>query len=84
MLVEGMTLAALIDGVLSSPIKNSDAVRITARALASGDFIFTPDLGSLWRLKYIYAGPHSMDVVDMAIATPDETIASTAVRLRLL
>ncbi|MGY3587557.1 hypothetical protein ACVIGB_003391 [Bradyrhizobium sp. USDA 4341] len=83
MLTDGMTLAALIDSVLVSRIKNSDAVKLVARALASGDFIFTPELGSLWRLKYIYACTGSLDVVDMAIATPHETITSTAIRLRL-
>lgn|GEM_PF-5476526 len=79
-----MTLAALLDAVFASPMKNRDAVKVIARALASGDFIFTPDIGSLWHLKCIYARPGSLDVVDMAIATPNGMIASTAIRLRLV
>ena len=83
MLTEGVSLAIVIDAALSLAIKNRDAVRMIVRALESGDFIFTPDTGPVWNLKYFYARPASLDVIDMAIATPNGTMASTAIRLRL-
>jgi hypothetical protein len=46
------------------------------------DLIITPDLGLIWHLKYIY-GPGSLHVVDLEIATPDGTLASKDVWLRL-
>ena len=83
MLTNGTTLAALIDALLRSPLKNSDAVKLITRALESGDFIVTPDFGSPSHLKYIYDRPKSMHVVDMAIVTLHGTITSTDIRLRL-
>ena len=47
MLNDGLSLAALIDALLRSPLKNRDAVKLITRALRSGDFIVTPDFGSL-------------------------------------
>ena len=48
----GLSLAALIDALLRSPLKNRDAVKLITRALSSGDFIVTPDFGSPSHLKY--------------------------------
>ncbi len=85
MLNDGLSLAALIDAVLSSPLKNNDGVKLITRALYGGDFIVTPDFGSLSHLKYYYDRPKSLHVVDIAVLTPDHgTIASTEIRLRLM
>ena len=84
MLNNGISLAALIDALLRSPLKNHDAVKLLARALSSGDFIVTPDFGSSSHLKYFYDRPKSMHVVDIAVMTLDGTIASTDIRLRLM
>jgi hypothetical protein len=78
MLNDGLSLAALIDAVLCSSLKNRDAVKLITRALRSGDFIVTPDFGSLSHLKYFYDRPKSLYVVDIAVMTLDHgTIAST-------
>ena len=78
-------MAALIDALLCSPLKNSEAIKLVSRALSSDDFIVTPDFGSPSHLKYIYERPKSMHVVDMAVITLDRgTIASTDIRLRLV
>ncbi|MHC2332431.1 hypothetical protein ACVIW0_001720 [Bradyrhizobium sp. USDA 4454] len=82
-LAEGVSLAALMDAVFSLPIKNSEAVRTIARALESGDFVISPDIGPLWHVKYVYSQPGSMTVVDMVVLTPDKTFASTEISLRL-
>ena len=83
MLNDGLSLDALIDALLCSPLKNRDAVKLITRALASGDFIVTPDFGSLSHLKYFYDRPKSLHVVDIAVTTLNGTIASTDIRLRL-
>lgn len=83
-LTQGMSLAALISAAFSLPISNSEAVRMIARALESGDFRLTPDLGRLWHVRYIYEDQRaSMRVLDMEISTPDRTFASTEISLRL-
>jgi len=85
MLNDGLSLAALIDAVLRSPLKNHDAVKLINRALLSGDFMVTPEFGSVWHLKYFYDRPKSLHVVDLAVLTLDYgTIASTDIRLRLM
>ncbi|WP_408918073.1 hypothetical protein [Bradyrhizobium arachidis] len=85
LLADGVRLAALIDAAFSLPISNSDAVRMIARALESGDFRFTPDIGPLWHVRYIYENRRaSMRVVDMEMLTPDRAFASTDISLRLL
>ena len=85
MLNEGLSLAALIDAVLRSPLKNHDAVKLITRALNSGDFIVTPDFGSVSHLKYFFDRPKSLHVVDIAVLTLDRgTIASTDIRMRLM
>jgi hypothetical protein len=85
LLNDGLSLAALIDALLRSPLKNNDAVKLITRALSSGDFIVTPDFGSVSHLKYFYDHPRSLHVVDMAVMTLDRgTIASTDIRLRLM
>ena len=81
---EGISLAALIDALLRSPLKNHDAVRLITSALSSGDFIVDPDLGSTWHLKYFYDPPRSLHVVDVDVITFDRgTIASPNIHLRL-
>jgi hypothetical protein len=84
MLNDGFSLAVLIDALLCSPLKNRDAVKLITKALNSGDFMVTPDFGSLSHLKYFYDRPKSLHVVDIAVMTLDHgTIASTDIRLRL-
>jgi hypothetical protein len=85
MLNDGLSLAALIDALLRSPLKNRGAVKLITRAIGSGDFIVTPDLGSPSHLKYFYDRPKSLHVVDIAVITLDHgAIASTDIRLRLM
>ncbi|WP_338699923.1 hypothetical protein V5279_19045 [Bradyrhizobium sp. 26S5] len=82
-LADGVSLAALVDAVFSLPIRNSVAVRAIARALESGDFVISPDVGPLWHVKYVYSQPGSMTVTDMVVLTPGRTFASTEISLRL-
>ena len=85
MLNDGVSLAALIDALLRSSLKNRDAVKLVTQALSSGDFIVTPDFGPVWHLKYFYDHPKSLHVVDIAVMTLDcGTIASTEIHLRLM
>ena len=85
MLNDGLSLAALIDALLCSPLKNREAVKLITGALGSGDFIVTPDFGSVRHLKYFYDPPKSLHVVDIAVITLDHgTIASTDIHLRLM
>ena len=82
MLVEGMTLAALIDAMFAGPIPHRDAVRNITNAIY--DFSITPDLGPIWHLRYVYdQQPGSFRVVDMEIATPSGKLASKDIWLRL-
>nr|WP_249161048.1 hypothetical protein [Bradyrhizobium manausense] len=82
MLVEGMSLANLLDAMFSAPLTHREAIRAITDGL--DDFIITPDLGPVWHLKYIYGNqPGSLHVVDLEIATPDGTLASTDAWLRL-
>lgn len=82
MLVEGMSLANLIDAMFSAAPTHREAVRSITEGL--DDFIISPDLGLMWHLRYIYADqPGSLHVVDMEIATPDGTLSSKDVWLRL-
>ncbi|MCP3385678.1 hypothetical protein NLM31_35370 [Bradyrhizobium sp. CCGUVB4N] len=82
MLVEGMSLANLIDAMFSAPLTHREAVRAITDGL--DDFVITPELGLIWHLKYIYGDqPGSLHVVDLEIATPDGTLASKDVWLRL-
>jgi hypothetical protein len=82
MLVEGMSLADLIDAMFSAPLSHREAVRDITDGL--DDFVVSPDLGLMWHLRYIYADePGSLHVVDMEIATPNGTLASKDVWLRL-
>ena len=85
MLSDGISLAALIDALLRSPLENRDAVKLIMRALSSGDFLVTPEFGSPSHIKYFYDRPKSWNVVDIAVMTLDRgTLASTAIRLRLM
>jgi hypothetical protein len=85
LLNDGLSLAALIDALSRSPLKNRDAVKLVTRALGSGDFIVTPDFGTPSHLKYFYDPPKSLHVVDIAVTTLDHgTIASTDIHLRLM
>jgi len=83
-LSDGVSLAVIIDAVLSVPVANRVSVRVLAEAIESGDFMFTPDIRPLWHARYVYDRPGSMRVVDMAIATPNRMLSSTEVWLRLL
>ncbi|MBB4361288.1 MULTISPECIES: hypothetical protein [unclassified Bradyrhizobium] len=83
MLVEGMSLADLIDAMFSAPLTHREAVRDITDGL--DDFVISPDLGPMWHLRYIYGDePGSLHVVDMEIATPNGTLASRDVWLRLV
>ena len=85
MLNDGLSLDALIDALLCSPLKNCDAAKLITRALSFGDFIVTPDFGSPSHLKYFYDRPKSLHVVDIAVVTLDRgTIFSTDIHLRLM
>jgi hypothetical protein len=83
MLIEGVTLADLICSLRQSPIKNREAVKLITDTLVSGDFIVEPEIAAVSHLAYIYDPPKSLHVVDVAIETPDGTIPSTEIRLRL-
>jgi hypothetical protein len=84
MLSEGISLAALIDALLRSPMKNHDAVKLITSVLGSGDFIVEPNLGFTWHRKYFYDPPRSLHVVDVDVMTLDRgTIASPDIHLRL-
>src|SRR5258705_3780336 len=75
MLNDGFSLAILIDALLRSPLKNRDAVKLITQALSSGDFIVTPDFGSVSHLKCFYDPPQSLHVVDIGVMTLHGTIA---------
>ncbi|TYL96630.1 hypothetical protein FXB40_11345 [Bradyrhizobium rifense] len=82
MLVDGMSLAALLDAMFSAPIARRDAVHNITSAL--DDFAITPELGPVWRLRNLYEDrPSSFRVVDMEIATPAGTLSSKDIWLRL-
>lgn len=82
LLVEGMSLANLIDAMSSAPLTHREALRAITDGL--DDFVISPDLGRMWHLKYIYGDqPGSLHVVDMEIATPSGTLASKDIWLRL-
>lgn len=82
MLVEGMSLADLIDAMFSAPLPHREAVKAITDGL--DDFVISPDLGLMWHLKYIYGDrPGSFHVMDMEIATPNGTLASKDIWLRL-
>ena len=82
MLVQGMSLADLIDAMFSAPLPHREAIRAITDGL--DDFVISPDLGRMWHLRYIYDDePGSLHVVDMEIATPSGTLVSKDVWLRL-
>ncbi|WP_367184942.1 hypothetical protein [uncultured Bradyrhizobium sp.] len=82
MLIEGMSLANLIDAMSSGPLAHRDAIRAITDGL--DDFVISPDLGLMWHLKYVYGDePGSLHVIDMEIATPNGTLASKDIWLRL-
>ena len=85
LLNDGLSLAALIDALLCSPLKNREAVKLITGALRSGDFIVTPDVSrSPSHLRYVYDPPKSLHVVDVNLETLDHgTLASTDIHLRL-
>ncbi|WP_438743350.1 hypothetical protein [Bradyrhizobium sp. U531] len=82
MLIEGMSLANLIDAMSAGPLSHRDAIKAITDGL--DDFVISPDLGLMWHLKYIYGDePGSLHVVDMEIATPNGTLGSEDIWLRL-
>ena len=83
MLIEGLTLADLIESLLRSPIKNREAIRLAIHALGSGDFLTEPQIGGPSHISYIYDPPRSLHVVDIAINTTGGTIPSANIRLQL-
>jgi hypothetical protein len=84
MLHDGMSLAVLIDALLTAPLSNHDAAKLMNVALQSGDFDITPDFtAAMSHLQYIYESPKSLQVVDVVMLTKDRTFASTEIRLRL-
>ena len=84
MLTNGTTLAVVIDALLQSPLTNRNAVKLLTRALQSSDFVVTPDFSPVWHIKYFYERPKSLNVIDLAVITPDRGIfASTDIRLLL-
>ena len=83
MLIQGMTMADLIDSLLRSPIKNREAVRLVRHALGSDDFLIEPEIAGPSHIAYIYDPPGSLHVVDIAIDTPQGTLTSAEIRLRL-
>lgn len=83
MLIQGVTLADLIDLLLRSPIKNRDAVKLVTQALGSGDFLIEPEIEGASHVVYIYHPPGSLHVVDIAIDTAQGRLASKNIRLRL-
>ena len=85
MLNDGLSLAALIDALSRSSLRNCDAIKLITRALGSGDFIVTPNFGSPSHLKFFYDCPNSLHVADISVMTMDRgTIASPDIRLRLM
>lgn len=83
MLMQGVTLADLVDSLLHSPIKNREAVRLVTQALGSGDFAVDPEIVGPSHIAYVYDPPRSLHVVDIAIDTAQGRVASTDIRLRL-
>lgn len=82
MLIDGMSFATLIEAMFSAPLPHRQAVRAITDGL--DDFVVSPDLGLMWHLRYIYDDqPGSFHVVDMEIATPNGTLASKDIWLRL-
>jgi hypothetical protein len=51
MLVDGMSMAALLDVMFSAPIARRDAVHNITSAL--DDFAISPELGPVWHLHYL-------------------------------
>jgi hypothetical protein len=81
MLARGVTLATVLQAVLSGPMSNREAVRLIARSLS--DFAISPDVGPLFHVKYVYGRVGSFDVADMVVATPAGNITIAEVTLRL-
>ena len=83
MLIEGVTLADLINSLLRSPIRNGEAIKLVTGALASDDFLVEPEIAGPSHIAYIYDPPGSLYVVDIAIDTTNGQLASTGIRLHL-
>jgi len=82
-LIEGVTLADLVNSLLRSPIRNGEAIRLVTHALGSDDFLVEPEIVGPSHIAYIYDPPGSLYVVDIAIDTTHGQLASTGIRLRL-
>jgi hypothetical protein len=83
MIIEGLTLADLIDSLLRSPIKNREAIKLATHAIGSSDFLVEPQIAGPSHIAYIYDPPGSLHVVDIAIDTTQGQLASMGIRLRL-
>jgi len=83
MLIQGVTLADLVDSLLRSPIKNREAIKLVTQALGSGDFLIEPEIAGPSHVAYIYDPPGSLHVIDIAIDTTQGRLPSKDVHLRL-
>jgi glycosylphosphatidylinositol transamidase (GPIT) subunit GPI8 len=83
MLIQGVTLADLIDSLLSSPIKNGEAIKLITQALGSDDFLIEPEIVGPSHIAYIYDPPESLHVVDIVVETTQGKLASKDIRVRL-
>ncbi len=78
MLIEGVTLADLINSLLRSPIRNGEAIKLVTHALGSDDFIVEPAIAGPSHFAYVYDPPGSLNVVDIAIDTTHGQVSSKA------
>jgi hypothetical protein len=83
MLIDGVTVADLINSLVRSPIGNGEAIRLATGALGSDQFLVEPQIAGPSHIAYIYDRPGSLHVVDIAIDTTRGQLASTGIRLRL-
>ncbi len=83
MLIQGLTLADLVESLLCSPIENRVAIRLVTQALRSGDFLIEPEIEGPSHIAYLYDPPGSLHVVDIAIDTTQGRLTSKDVRLWL-
>ena len=84
LMLQGMTLEALIEALLRAPLKNRDVARLMSAALQSGDFEVAPDFTAApSHVKYVYDPPGSLQVVDIVMLTEQRSFASKEIRLRL-
>jgi hypothetical protein len=70
MLIQGVTLADLIDSLLRSPIKNCEAIKLITQALGSGDFLIAPEIvGARAGIPSLHAFLVTMAIVCLSCET---------------